>query len=331
MVSAGDRGQPKLPAGTFHVGAPPWRSLVDLTRRAPRSRPGSRLTPASPSPAPAPLGPRGATTRRFWPSSSQFARACARPESPSNDRRPPPRRDPRRRRGRLLAPHGRGRGGDGAGGREHREAARPIVAGHGGRIVKTTGDGLLLEFPSVVPAVECAIAIQKLMAERNAATPEAKRIVYRVGVNLGDVLDRGRRHSRRRGQHRGAAGGDLRARRRADLGHGLRPRARQDRRALRRSRRKGPEKHRAASAGLCGQTGSAGAAPAPLPLRGEQAWAAAPLDRRLALRQYRRRPGAGAFRRRGHGEPHDRSFAHSRLVRDRAQHALSPTRASTSI
>ena len=56
--------------------------------------------------------------------------------------------------------------------REHREAARPIVAGLGGRIVKTTGDGLLLEFPSVVAAVECAIAIQKLMAERNAETPE---------------------------------------------------------------------------------------------------------------------------------------------------------------
>ena len=52
--------------------------------------------------------------------------------------------------------------------REHREAARPIVAGLGGRIVKTTGDGLLLEFPSVVAAVECAIAVQKLMVERNA-------------------------------------------------------------------------------------------------------------------------------------------------------------------
>jgi TolB-like protein/class 3 adenylate cyclase len=72
--------------------------------------------------------------------------------------------------------------------REHRDAARPIVAGLGGRIVKTTGDGLLLEFPSVVAAVECAIAIQKLMVERNAATSEAKRIVYRIGVNLGDVL-----------------------------------------------------------------------------------------------------------------------------------------------
>ena len=75
--------------------------------------------------------------------------------------------------------------------REHREAARPIVAGLGGRIVKTMGDGLLLEFPSVVAAVECAIAIQKLMAERNAEMPEAKRIVYRIGVNLGDVLIEG--------------------------------------------------------------------------------------------------------------------------------------------
>src|SRR5271163_4365977 len=72
--------------------------------------------------------------------------------------------------------------------REHREAARPIVAGFGRRIVKTTGDGLLLEFPSVVAAVECAIAIKKLMVERNCQTPDAKRIVCRMGVNLGDVL-----------------------------------------------------------------------------------------------------------------------------------------------
>ena len=51
--------------------------------------------------------------------------------------------------------------------RERREAAQPIVANLGGRIVKTTGDGVLLEFPSIVAAVECAIAIQKLMAERS--------------------------------------------------------------------------------------------------------------------------------------------------------------------
>src|SRR5271163_4855762 len=75
--------------------------------------------------------------------------------------------------------------------REHRDAARPIVAGLGGRIVKTMGDGLLLEFPSVVAAVECAVAIQKRMVERNADVPEVKRIVYRIGVNLGDVLIEG--------------------------------------------------------------------------------------------------------------------------------------------
>ena len=49
----------------------------------------------------------------------------------------------------------------------------------------------MLEFPSLVAAVECAIAVQKLMAERNAGMPEAKRIVYRIGVNLGDVLIEG--------------------------------------------------------------------------------------------------------------------------------------------
>jgi TolB-like protein/class 3 adenylate cyclase len=72
--------------------------------------------------------------------------------------------------------------------RESRDAAAPIVASHGGRIVKTMGDGVLLEFPSVVAAVECAIAVQKLMAERNAQVSEDKRIVYRIGVHLGDVL-----------------------------------------------------------------------------------------------------------------------------------------------
>jgi class 3 adenylate cyclase len=72
--------------------------------------------------------------------------------------------------------------------RERREAAAPIVRRFGGRLVKTTGDGVLLEFPSVVAAVECAILIQKMMAERNGALPEAKRVLYRIGVNLGDVL-----------------------------------------------------------------------------------------------------------------------------------------------
>ena len=75
--------------------------------------------------------------------------------------------------------------------REHRDAIRPLVAGRGGRIVKTMGDGLLLEFVSVVDAVECAVAIQRLMLERNGVTPDGKRIVYRIGVHLGDVLIEG--------------------------------------------------------------------------------------------------------------------------------------------
>jgi adenylate cyclase len=72
--------------------------------------------------------------------------------------------------------------------REHRAAATPIVRGFGGRLVKTMGDGVLLEFPSVVAAVECAIRMQQQMTERNAGVPEATRILYRIGVNLGDVL-----------------------------------------------------------------------------------------------------------------------------------------------
>ena len=132
--------------------------------------------------------------------------------------------------------------------REHREAARPIVAGLGGRIVKTTGDGLLLEFPSVVAAVECAIAIQKLMVERNAgdARGEAHRLSHRRQSRR--RADRGRRHSRRRRQYRCAPRRPLRAGRRLDLGGGLRPCARQDRCGFRRSRREATEKHRPAGA-----------------------------------------------------------------------------------
>ena len=74
---------------------------------------------------------------------------------------------------------------------ERREAATAIVLSFGGRIVKTMGDGVLLEFPSIVAAVECAIAIQKMMAESNAGLAEEKRIRYRIGVNLGDVLVEG--------------------------------------------------------------------------------------------------------------------------------------------
>ena len=72
--------------------------------------------------------------------------------------------------------------------REHRKVTDALVAKHGGRIVKTTGDGVLLEFHSVVDAVECAVAVQAVMAERNQGVPEDRCMLFRIGINLGDIL-----------------------------------------------------------------------------------------------------------------------------------------------
>jgi adenylate cyclase len=72
-----------------------------------------------------------------------------------------------------------------------RDLIQPTIAGHDGRIVKTTGDGLLVEVASVVDAVQCAVTIQKGMADRNAAETEDRRLDFRVGVNLGDVIIEG--------------------------------------------------------------------------------------------------------------------------------------------
>jgi class 3 adenylate cyclase len=69
------------------------------------------------------------------------------------------------------------------------ELINPAVAAHNGRIVKSTGDGSLVEFRSVVDAVRCAVVIQKGMGERNAGIPPDRRIVFRVGVHLGDVVE----------------------------------------------------------------------------------------------------------------------------------------------
>ena len=80
--------------------------------------------------------------------------------------------------------------------REHRVVSDALVAKHGGRIrKKTTGDGVLIEFPSVVDAVECAVALQAVMAERNDAVPHELRMYYRIGINL-EHPDRGERHPR---------------------------------------------------------------------------------------------------------------------------------------
>ena len=69
-----------------------------------------------------------------------------------------------------------------------RELIDPKIAEYGGRIVKTTGDGLLLEFASVVDAVRCAVDIQRGMAERNVGVPPEQRIEFRIGINVGDII-----------------------------------------------------------------------------------------------------------------------------------------------
>src|SRR5438477_2237212 len=72
--------------------------------------------------------------------------------------------------------------------REHRAVTDALVAKHGGRLVKTTGDGVLLEFPSVVDAVECAVAVQAVMDQRNEGMSVDRQMLFRFGINLVDIL-----------------------------------------------------------------------------------------------------------------------------------------------
>jgi Adenylate and Guanylate cyclase catalytic domain len=72
-----------------------------------------------------------------------------------------------------------------------RELVDPKITEHHGRIVKTTGDGLLVEFGSVVDAVRCAVSVQQAMRERNTGVAAENRIELRIGINLGDVIVEG--------------------------------------------------------------------------------------------------------------------------------------------
>jgi class 3 adenylate cyclase/pimeloyl-ACP methyl ester carboxylesterase len=69
-----------------------------------------------------------------------------------------------------------------------RELIDSAITAHSGRIVKTTGDGMLVEFASVVDAVSCAVNIQRSMVRRNAGIPEDRQIVFRIGINVGDII-----------------------------------------------------------------------------------------------------------------------------------------------
>ena len=72
-----------------------------------------------------------------------------------------------------------------------KELFEPEIARHHGRVFKVMGDGMLAEFGSVVDAVECAVALQRGLGERNAAIPEHQRIQVRIGINLGEVIVEG--------------------------------------------------------------------------------------------------------------------------------------------
>jgi adenylate cyclase len=72
-----------------------------------------------------------------------------------------------------------------------RELIDPAIASGSGRIVKTTGDGILIEFASVVGAVRCAVEVQRAMASRNSDIPAAMRIKFRIGIHVGDAVVEG--------------------------------------------------------------------------------------------------------------------------------------------
>ena len=206
MVSAGDRGQPKLSASLFCVGRrarAAWSPRRGAFRRQSRSRtqPGFHYLPR-------PRRRCGDKRRpeRISPGMGQSSKACARPECQSNDRRPPPRRDPRRRRRRLLPADGRGRGGNGA---------RRSRASRGGRGRSWRGSaGASSRRWATGSCWNSLRGRRRRMrrrdpeadgrAQRRRAGDQAHRLPHRRQSRR--RADRGRRHFGRGRQHRGATG-----------------------------------------------------------------------------------------------------------------------------
>ena len=119
----------------------------------------------------------------------------------------------------------------------------PKIAEHGGRVVKTAGDGMLLEFGSADAALRCAIDVQRAMSADNELKAPDERIEFRVGVNLGDIIVDGNDIAGDGVNVRGAARSIGRARRNMRIGCGARAGARKSRRLLRRCWRATSEEH----------------------------------------------------------------------------------------
>ena len=109
---------------------------------------------------------------------------------------------------------------------------------------------MLVEFASVVDAVRCAVEMQRGDGRAQCRRADDRRIEFRIGINLGDIIVEEQRHLRRRRQYRGAAGGAGRAGRHLHLAHGARPDPRQAALCVRGSRRAAGQEHRPAGAGL---------------------------------------------------------------------------------
>jgi adenylate cyclase len=198
----------------------------------------------------------------------------------------------------------------------------PILAVHHGRVVKRTGDGAIIEFRSVVDAVCCAIEVQSGLAERNAGLPPEKRIEYRVGIHVGDVVEE--------------SDGDL-------MGDGVNIAARLEGVAQPGTICLSEQAYWQVKGRLDLKVTDLGATPLkniaePIhvyslevgqPTEARPASAASPgrpgaasLPRRTAIRQYRRRSRTGVLRRRRDREPDHRPLAHLWRVRHRPQHRL---------
>ena len=85
----------------------------------------------------------------------------------------------------------------------YRELMASLIQKHRGRVVDTVGDNLMAEFGSIVDAVTCAMEVQRELAQRNAELPDHRRMEFRIGINLGEVVVEGERNLRGRGQHCG--------------------------------------------------------------------------------------------------------------------------------
>ena len=88
----------------------------------------------------------------------------------------------------------------------YKEMMRSLIQQHRGRIVDAPGDNVLADFVSVVDAVQCAVEIQQVLRAKNAMLPENRRMEFRIGINLGDVIEEGRFDLRGWSEHCGPAG-----------------------------------------------------------------------------------------------------------------------------